>query len=66
MIANKRPLTFPQCIATELTLRDYFAAAALQGFCANPESERASMDTLAQMAYDAADEMLKKRDENQV
>jgi hypothetical protein len=46
----------------EATLRDYFAAAAMQGFCANPECERTMLDTLAEMAYAAADEMLKQRE----
>ena len=47
---------------TGMTLRDYFAASAMQGFCANPESERTMLDTLAEMAYAAADEMLKARE----
>jgi hypothetical protein len=46
----------------EATLRDYFASAAMQGFCANPESERTMLDTLAEMAYAAADAMLKERE----
>jgi hypothetical protein len=45
-----------------VTLRDYFAAKAMQGFCANPESERTMLDTLAEMSYAAADEMLKRRE----
>ena len=46
-----------------VTLRDYFAAAALQGFCANnPESPDADFAVVAQIAYELADEMLKARD----
>jgi hypothetical protein len=48
-----------------LTLRDYFAAAALQGFCANPEIRAPSMEVLVLMVYDAADEMLKQREEHE-
>jgi hypothetical protein len=43
------------------TLHDYFAAAALQGICANDRSELFAFDALAQMAFEAADEMLERR-----
>jgi hypothetical protein len=48
-------------IDEDLTLRDYFAAAALQGFCSNPQSASARWDLLADMAYRAADAMLDER-----
>ena len=44
--------------AKDMTIRDYFAAAALQGLCAhggiNPKQ-------MAQAAYIVADEMLERR-----
>ena len=48
-----------------MTLRDYFAAKALQGFCAygalsNPDHGHTIDDVVAD-AYDAADAMLKAR-----
>ena len=44
---------------TGMTLRDYFAAKALQGMIANGESD---LRTLSQDAYILADAMLKARD----
>lgn len=46
-----------------MTLRDYFAAAALQGFMAAHTSGGCLVDDLyAKYAYDLADAMLKQRD----
>jgi len=49
-----------------MTLRDYFAAKALQGFCSNPNVEAGSLaNTLKNVAADcyvAADLMLKERE----
>ena len=47
--------------AEEMTLRDYFASAAMQAFSANPEMASFTYATVAQMAYAQADEMLKAR-----
>ena len=46
-----------------MTLRDYFAAKAMQGFAANPDKEYTSADffKLSQWAYGAADSMLAAR-----
>lgn len=44
---------------TGLSLRDYFAAAALTGFVARPGSINPPMD--ANFAYQLADAMLKER-----
>ena len=52
-----------------MTLRDYFAAKALQGMCANPDDshERYDLDfeeytkEIARCAYQMADAMLKAR-----
>lgn len=44
-----------------MTLRDYFAAKAMQGFLSNA-SEFSSGEQLATDAYALADEMLKERD----
>jgi len=45
-----------------MTLRDYFAAAAMQGICASGPSLEWSSDRLAAEAYDLADAMLKARE----
>jgi len=48
---------------TGMTLRDYMAAAALQGMCANPNSTPAvGEDVFAKAAYMMADAMLKERE----
>jgi hypothetical protein len=45
-----------------MDLRDYFAAAAVQGFCANNYYSRASVETLVDNAYAVADAMMKARE----
>jgi hypothetical protein len=56
------PFVYPQ--STEiwggLTLRDYFAAAAMQGHLSCPESD-ATMDFVATVSYEYADAMLRER-----
>jgi len=61
-------LAFPQTSASAntkdwcgMTLRDYFAAKALQGICARVQW---SYSGAAKDAYEYADEMLKARDGN--
>lgn len=49
--------TADRCIYTGMTLRDYFAAKAMQGHCPNVSPEHA-----ARRAYDYADAMLKARE----
>lgn len=44
-----------------MTLRDYFAAAALQGICAHPDTWWLLQTGIARAAYDMADEMLAAR-----
>jgi hypothetical protein len=47
-----------------MTLRDYFAAKALEGMCAGQQSKMFSdQDHLAKGAYLLADAMLKARDQ---
>jgi hypothetical protein len=46
-----------------LSLRDYFAAAALQGHCANPDFGSISGKSLARAAYEISDLMLAARKE---
>jgi hypothetical protein len=47
-----------------MTLRDYFAAKAMQGIMSDPsEAQPYTNDQLAQWAYQVADAMLKARDE---
>ena len=57
-------LAFPCAEYGELgmTLRDYFAAAAMQGFCADHTRDQVeNLRTLAGYAYEMADAMLKAR-----
>jgi hypothetical protein len=44
-----------------LSLRDYFAAAAMQGYCSNRDFGSMSDKTLAKRAYELADAMLAAR-----
>ena len=46
---------------TGMTLRDYFAAAALQGMLSDPDRRGAGSE-FAQAAYSCADAMLKARE----
>lgn len=46
-----------------MTLRDYFAAAAMQGMVAQPESGGWPAEGIAKAAYQQADAMLKAREE---
>jgi hypothetical protein len=47
--------------ARGMSLRDYFAAAALQGYCANPDCGSMSVKTIAKAAYEISDLMLAAR-----
>jgi hypothetical protein len=52
-------------VGSGMTLRDYFAAAALQGFCANQNSfptKNEHFENLADDSFKAADAMLKARE----
>lgn len=47
-----------------MTLRDYFAAKAMQAMLSRRESITCPDEILAQDAYNTADEMMKARDNN--
>lgn len=47
-------------LAEGMTLRDYFASAAVQGMYANPERKGTCVDA-AERAYEVADAMLRAR-----
>ena len=55
------PLAFPSNVwwETGMTLRDYFAAKAMQALV-----EKSYFDTTARLAYEIADAMLKARETN--
>lgn len=61
---------FPHAIHNGMTLRDYFAAKALQGMFANPEDGHENYDLnyedytkeIARCAYKMADAMMKARE----
>ena len=44
-----------------MTLRDYFAAKAMQAILSNPDTPIMGFDTIANQSYCVADEMLKAR-----
>ena len=48
---------------TGMTLRDYFAAKAMQGFAADPQMGRETAEEIAELAYMWADAMLKQREQ---
>ena len=63
------PLAFPiiseaneHVIATGMTMRDYFAAKAMQGFAADPNTASIPCIEIASLAYQWADAMLAERD----
>jgi len=45
-----------------MTLRDYFAAKAMQGFLADGAAPDVSKETISVMAYSMADAMMKARE----
>lgn len=46
-----------------MSLRDYFAAKAMQGIAADPSFSPPTYDEVARISYDMADAMLKARAE---
>ena len=57
------PLLFTHATTqTGMTLRDYFAAKAMQALCSRPESDDWLPDEVAADAYHMANAMLKARD----
>jgi hypothetical protein len=49
--------------ANGMTLRDYFAAKAMQGIVANPNAQGLSYEAISIRAFAQADEMLKAREQ---
>ena len=47
-----------------MTLRDYFAAKAMQGILASWEKDACMYQEVVEISYELADEMLKVRDGN--
>lgn len=48
-----------------MTLRDYFAAKAMQAIISRPDNQDIPIDDVAADAYDLADAMLKVREEGE-
>lgn len=67
-IMNDSPPAFTQhpdrLVDTGMKLRDYFAAAALQGMLANPECQAKTYVDFAEVSYRQADAMLEARSKN--
>lgn len=60
--AFPNPVYFERDTDRGMTLRDYFAAAAITGFNACPSFSDESHESVARMAYEQADAMLKARE----
>lgn len=45
-----------------MSLRDYFAAKAMQGFCANGPENFEDMEQVAEQSYELADYMISQRE----
>jgi len=64
---DKTPTAFPwthdDITCTGMTLRDYFAAKAMQGFLADGAAPDVSKETISIMAYAMADAMMEAREE---
>ncbi len=58
MIGNAMHKTLP---SSGMTLRDYFAAKAMQGMIASYGYLRGEVDVIAESAYDCADAMIARR-----
>jgi hypothetical protein len=59
--SDPKNVTEAKRIAEGMTLRDYFAAKAMQGLMAS--NVRASLEAFANQAYKMADALLKAREE---
>ena len=54
--ASNRPQTIKTAPPNGLTKREYFAAAAIQGLCADPSMRE--VDKIAKLAVEAADALI--------
>lgn len=66
---NKQELAFPFTPTQDrhsstpgMTLRDYFAAKAMNGMCSHVDTWGMTVPQIAKRAYDLADEMLRVRE----
>jgi hypothetical protein len=50
-----------QYLTDGMTLRDYFAAKAMDSYLRSPQAEIVSVKTIAECAYEMADQMLIER-----
>jgi hypothetical protein len=61
------PPAYPTYLADNMahgmSLRDYFAAAALQSFLSRDSLDQLSQESITYMSYKIADEMMKAREE---
>jgi hypothetical protein len=65
MLNMNNPTAFPNPNRTDqtgMTLRDYFAAKAMQGFIADGAAPDVSKEAIAIMAYAMAEAMLEERE----
>ncbi len=58
------PTYFTSKHAVSMSLRDYFAAKAMQGYCSNQQhTSSCTVELTADCAYEMADAMLKAREQ---
>jgi hypothetical protein len=63
MTKETNPQAFPSNQnSVGMTLRDYFAAAAMQGIIANPDASLLTFEEVSARAWAQADAMLKARE----
>ncbi len=64
LINRSDTLAFPvPNMITSMTLRDYFAAKAMQGYCSNQQhTSNCTVEITADGAYEVADAMMKARE----
>lgn len=60
-----KPKAFPTETTPGMNLRDYFAAAAMQGYIANSAVDFSNKWDLVRQAYEIADTMIEIRDEKE-
>lgn len=58
-----KPTYFTDNHAVSMTLRDYFAAKAMQGFAAMDDDCFSSVEQMAEMSYKWADAMMEAREQ---
>lgn len=62
VVRHVSPDTYESLTHGGMSLRDYFAAKAMNGMCAHVDTWGMTVPQIAKRAYDLADEMLRARE----